>query len=716
MAAIIKKLFILVTGLSLCFSAWANNCAAEKARFRELYIALQQSLNYEGKDAVLVNGKLILKPHTQNSAYEGKVFEEALYKEYQLSLKKVAAVYQAARFEQFEKTNSALVEFMQAVDGNDSAVSEYVKKNKVDQVIDQLQEASKKKFSQNKNALINDHDKYLLKKLLTHAQDRICSVSKFEEIEQKTGKQQRLKSFSASELNRIRNAPLNRLINAIKKGNIQADSDLKLDDLKDTPKAITETIAKNLAALKEWKKKNEKCLKDIANPSFIQSGIQLCNYNLFVQTLDKNTEHNIESILHFINANERFLKNPSALAETALDEMKLEAAIDQSFNDVSKKSDSCPQFSKKNNRVFISNLTYNESRGFDLSHVKLSCSRSGVIVDSKSCQSNLELISDQNGEGVEVRLKKSNATSVKLEQLVSCEGSDASAPVVLGSAQESNSGASEERRPAIDSQASTIKPPVLTAVQNDEIKPAIGSQAATRPQDPSRLSEALRQNQRQTITPSASLASSDITEAATGSEPAQTTIIPATEASASQTVTNVENQKCVEVNGKKQVLNPTSKKCEEKITEADCKAKEKGDQKFIYRENENRCDPVKTQKDCDKENKDGKSFKLNSEKNTCEEVKAEEKLSAEEQCIKDNELWISNQLKEGNAPSSRHVWDAEKKTCRDKHKKETETAEESDEEEAPQSKIRSAPSGQIPQRFVPINIPSRQMYILPGMP
>jgi hypothetical protein len=684
----IKSLLILVaismSGFNSLYAA--GNCVAEKARFKELYIALQQSLNYEGKDAYIDNGVLKLKVHDPNSPYEGKVFEAALNKEYSLALKKVGAIYQASKFENFEKSNPALVEFIKAIDGDDKAIAEYVKQNKVDQVIDQLAEASKKKFGEGKNAArITNNDKYLLKKLLTHAQDRICSVSKFEEREQKTGKQTKDNNFSADELNRVRNAPLNRLIHSIKNGKLTADSDLKMEELKDSEMAITQAVAKNLQAIKDWKSKNAKCLNDIANPAFIQSGVQICNYNQFIKALDKGNEDNLEAVLHFINSNEKFLKNPAAKAETAYDDLKLEAAIDQAFNGVGKR-EACPVVRKKDSKIFINNLPFTEKGGFNKTGLNITCLKGKSKLDQALCEKSVEFVSNSTGEGIELRLKQSGSLQLNVESKSDCSGDN---------------------------------PPVsLEADKTDEECEALGKKLS-----PDKKSCVVKPNLNlKNNLPKITVDAAYCNEEGTRIGSPKPLIPNPDKASAEKCIPAITQEDCDEQGkkeGKKYTLNIEKNKCEtdsstpveKPKTAADCTKEEV----FIN----NKCESKRKSEECEKlttDNKDGKKYKLDESKNSCElvEEKAPEKKTEEEQCIEKNSKWIDNP-EDGEVRRTRYEWDSKAKECKDKQEKKSGPSE-SEEEGPNRASPRTWAPTAAPQRFTPIQVPSRQMYILPGMP
>ena len=783
----LTTLIVMLAQMNL---AVASNCLEEKERFKELYIALQQSLNYNGKDAHLENGKLVLKPHNPNAPYEGKVFEEALYKEYQLALKKVAAVYQAAKFEKFDSSNKALVDFMKAVEGNDSQMADYIKSNKVNVVIDQLQEASLRKFSDEKNpARLTNNDKYLLKKLLTHAQDRLCSITQFEEREAKTGKQQNSKHFSADELNRIRNAPLNRLINSIKNGKIEAQSDLKIEELKDSEKAINLAIAKNMQALRDWKAKNEKCLKHLANPSFIQSGIQTCNYSLFVKALDGGNENNIEAILHFINANEKFLKSPEAIAETALDELKLEVAIDRTFNDTRSRLENCPAVKQKSSRIFVSNLKFSEKAGFDTSYLKLSCSKSGKSVDSAQCEKSIEFISDKSGEGVEVKLRQPGM-QLKVETNESCQSEPAlvvSRPTIESCKQDG-----ENQSPKIEltvssdgescvpkSTSPSTTAPLLTTLNTVPavIPPTLNRPGVTnepaktdlvtdpKPSQRPSLRPALRPSQRP-VTETPDVPKAEVPEAkkektaeecieqgksenkalvialdklACTEEKTEAICEEESKTQNKKLIPNKDKNACVEektqaicdeegkTSNKKLILSSDKLSCEEakkEKTQAQCdeegKAKNKtlilSSDKFSCEEKSSETKKEKTQAICDEEGKTkNKNLMLSADKLSCEEKPVAAKKDDKDLCTEKNDEWLAEQAKEGNPPTSRYKWDTQKKVCVDKQAKESEEDEEED--DTPTTRRQAAPgSNPPPARFQPVQIPTRQMYILPGMP
>lgn len=755
----IKSLLFLVALAMSGFNSLyaAGNCVDEKARFKELYIALQQSLNYEGKDAYLDKGSLKLKAHDPNSPYEGKVFEAALNKEYTLALKKVGAIYQAAKFEDFEKSNPALIEFIKAVEGDDKAVAAYVKNNKVDQVIDELAEVSKKKFGGGKNpALITNNDKYLLKKLLTHAQDRICSVSRFEKVEKETGKQTRDHNFTAEELNLMRNAPLNRLVHSIKIGKLTADSDIKIEELKNSDMAINLAIAKNLQAIKDWKAKNEKCLKDIANPAFIQSNIQLCNYSLFVKALDKGNEDNLEAVLHFINANEKFLNKTAAIAETALDELKLEAAIDQAFNGIGKR-EACPVVKKVDSKIIINNLPYSEKGGFNKSGLNISCLKGKNKLDQALCDKSIEFVSNSTGEGLELKLKEKGSMSLSVETKNDCGGNNKPVSLEADKTSEDCKAEGEAKTPQVSMIVSLDKKSCIVAPNSLKLRPnektaemCINEGQARDPQvvlepsedrkscvepniDGEKNAEQCKAEGKKSIPPKLLVPSEDkkscVESSKQGSnqdglKTGEMCKAEGEKATPPKLLVPSEDKKsCVESSkgGSGQGGDKTAEMCKlegEKSTPPKLLVPSE-DKKSCVEQAAGK----KTQADCDKESTADKKLKLNEEKNTCEpaeEKAAEErktsdrKKSDEELCDEKNSKWI-DEATDGDVRTNRYSWDSEANKCIDKQDKRSSSSapEEDNFQGRPQ---RTYPTTPAPQRFSPIQVPTRQMYILPGMP
>lgn len=408
-------------------SAATNQCysPAELNDFKTLYIKLQNELNYEGKDAYLDKKYQVrLKPHGKDKAYPGREFEAALFGEYQNSLRKVGKLYQSAKFDNDDsfKSNPVLVNFMKAIDDKSSESEEFISKTKIKDVINALEVASQKKYAKSgdKKFMINAGDKYLLEKLLTHAQDRVCSVNKFEETNKGTA------LFKADYLKQVKNAPLNILVNTIKSAPIEKDSKIDLRQssdlaaLVDSDVAVQSAVADNLNQLNAWVKKvkaqDPKCLASIKSKDFankIQANIQGCNFGHFIETLSQDNVSNLESVLHFINANEKLLNNSAAMAETSMDELKLEGFISKTFDNLGT-AVRCTQLDSANSgekKVFIRNLPYDEkSNKFDTSGII--CKSNLKVLGADTCRKQFDLSSDSLGRGLEIKAKKGATANV----------------------------------------------------------------------------------------------------------------------------------------------------------------------------------------------------------------------------------------------------------------------------------------------------------------
>lgn len=640
------------------------SCLKEKAEFKKLYIELQKSLNYEGKDSSLdANGNLQLKPHAAGAAYEGKVFEEALFKEYQNSLRKVALMYQAAKFdasapEDF-KSNPALVEFIKAIDDNDG--SKYISTNNINSVIDGLQKASVSKYPDDSKFRINENDKYLLKKLLTHAQDRLCSIEKYQE----TGKRDR--NFTAEELEKKKNAPLNQLILAVKDAKITKDSDIKLEDIVDEKTAINSAIAANINALSTWMKKNKDCLpsiKSAGSMNMVQAGIQTCNYRKFVDALSDNNVTNIESILHFINSNEKFLKGIQTKAETSMDELKLQAYVDRTFANLGNKVNctQIPNANKVGKRLFVRNLPYNDvTNKFDTS--KLSCKQkfpsgkkgpaSERILTEQECHSKIEFISDELGRGLEVKQKNSKEALITFSVKDNPECNDI-ALIEEPVKPEPPAIPTEPLTDAICAARGQALPKKIVMILTNETTPA-SCRAKFTNEICKKLGEA-------TNPPTFLVAKEDASECVP--DPA----IAACKAEGATAIPPVVKEF---INGKCELVKKTKEECDKEGKDFDAEKLNCIDKKKAETEVE---DP---------------------EKKKCDEKNAALTSEADGRPIFQ---WV---IKDGKCIDSKY----KALPSKDTHFEEKEKPVPAD-----NSKF------QAPPRFTPINIPTRQMYILPGMP
>jgi len=376
----------------------SNDCKSSKAEFRKLYIAIQNNLNYEKQDAILEGGKVKLTTHS-GEEYGGKLFEDALFHEYQNSLIKVAKVYQSSKKinEKAPNTNDTLVAFFKGID--EKTPVEY---KKLDELLSELKKESTVANSslKDKQFVINDNDLYLLKQLLIHAQDKVCTVEKYNK-----------KSIKNDKYEKIKNSPLNKMLDALQKAKITADSDLRLVN---TDSVIKSAVTKQMENLRNWMRKlnaeNPECYKEVKeNNDYVQYDMQSCNYKKFINSLiaDNSSVANLESILHFINANQAH-KNVIPKAETGIDLAKLDNFINQTFNDL-KDAVVCSEVDgDSTKKLFIRNLPYSNNK---LDRSKFKCKIGNKEVESKECDNGMEFVSDELGRGFEVKKKAGSKVS-----------------------------------------------------------------------------------------------------------------------------------------------------------------------------------------------------------------------------------------------------------------------------------------------------------------
>ena len=342
--------------------------------FKQLYLCLQRQLDYDGK-LKLPDRKN--KPDTAGSAQftpdtsPGVQEEAELYKAYQNALTKVAIIYKDAKTNSIDKdANPEIAKFFNQLDQTDTGTdSDFIKKSNFDKLLLELQTSSNSNI--NSAAHISNDEIYLLRKLLTHAQDRIATTSKFEKDENKPQKH-----FNVDQLKKIQAAPLNRMLNAIRNGHINQNSSLVVNQ----KEIVSEVIKQNLNSLREIYNLSDKCKKTINNDN-PQAHFQKVNYGLFLKALDcpaKNDtstiifkNRDLEALLHFINTNQKF--NPKNLAsigslnyDTKLDPLKYEKNTDLTFN----KEFSCDIDTNNHQLVTVRNLPVNTNGTFNFNKIK----------------------------------------------------------------------------------------------------------------------------------------------------------------------------------------------------------------------------------------------------------------------------------------------------------------------------------------------------------
>jgi len=301
MTEVTKKLFFLILSGLFIINSKAEECKIDDFKF--LYIKLQNELNYENKDSRYNKEKhqIELVKHDPREAYGGKIFEKSLAREYENSLKKVGAIFdnfKHASSEELGKSDTQLINFFHSIESNSP---QSIETSQFNTILKQIQKKSydlyKDKYP---NFVINNSDIYLLKKLLIHASDKICGVE-LSELK---------KTHSNIEIEKTKQMPINRLVNFLSKPN----QDFKIID---GPKAVSLAIEEQLDNLRNWMaNQSTGCQDKIRNTIGNFNHVQDCNYKHFVDSILNNSTSDVESVLHFINANK---SRTDVMAETELD-------------------------------------------------------------------------------------------------------------------------------------------------------------------------------------------------------------------------------------------------------------------------------------------------------------------------------------------------------------------------------------------------------------
>lgn len=673
----------------------SNNCQIKQQEFRRLYLELQAKyLNYEEKDTTFDSkGNIVLVPHKEGTPYEGKEFEEAIFKEYLNSVSKVAKLFQDEKFRpDLSKSNEKLVDFLKAVDGNPDAFIED-KNNDINNIVEMLYRESNKKYKSGQDAkyAMTERDKYLLKKLVTHAQDRICSVDHYKNTKTKT------KYFTTTQLHQQMNGPINRIIYAIREAKITDKQRIVLyepDQLMVNGKeAVHSAIKAHINDIAKFVKENKACVARIKDLKFLQKNIQPCNYQRFIDSLQKGPGEfsELESILHFINANDHFFEYKKKDAETDLDpeilEMRTRILLrDENGIDVlSGLGCSKGKNEKGQEAIFLRNLPSKPGTDEpDTSMIECFDAKSNHQLDAQACQKLIKVEADYIGRGLVVNTVNKDYSGL---YKFSIKGKPECSQVINN----------DLTGPNPDLLRDDNKP-------NDETKCPLG--------------QTFDKNQKKCVPITAELC----IEQGLILSPDKTQCIedPNANQCPDGQARNAEN-KCVPIDAnfckeKGMILDPTGKLCIEDPNKLQCKDTE-------YLNDDKKCVPIdanycKQQKlEFDPETKKC----VDPNKIVC---KDDEELSGDKcvkkdknkptdkkaECEKKNDEWLEQLKADGEPPKNRYVW--EDNTCVDKMDKERPKKETA---AAPIERLNLV-DGPAPARFTPIQIPQRRFYVLPGMP
>lgn len=648
-----------------------NNCQIKQQEFRRLYLELQAKyLNYAEKDTTLDSkGKIVLVPHKENAPYEGKEFEEAIFKEYLNSVSKVAKLFQDSRFRPDIQSNEKLVNFLESIDGNENTFINDTSKE-ISDIVEMLYQESNRKYKSGPDAkyAMTERDKYLLKKLVTHAQDRICSVRQYD----RTNGKGSTRYFTNRELHQQMNAPLNRILYAIREAKITDKDRIVLYEPEDLmvngKEAVHSAIKAHINDIAKFVRENKKCMQYFKNHKIIQKEIQPCNYQLFLDSLEKGPAEfsELESILHFINANDKFMDYGTKLADTDLDpellEMRTRLRLERDDKPVFIEL-ACSKLKndKGEEAIFLRNMpskpgTQNEP---DTSIIECFDAKSNHQLDAQACQALIKVEVDTIGRGLVVKtVKEKNSGLYKF----SIKGKPDCSQVINNNLTGPNTDlVTDDNKPNEDANKC---PDGQTRDANNNCVP---------------VSAELCKEQGLILNPEKTgcIKDPNANTCPGGKDCPNTTTPP---------LDNVVNQ------------------CNPKCTKG-----------FICDEVNNQCikDP-QTDKTCPdkqvwKANEDGTGGQ-------CVDKPADNKNDAEAECKAKMEKWAQQMINEGEGASRKNGYkqkfewkDGKCIETPDERKPKKETAA------APIEKLNLV-DGPAPARFTPIQIPQRRFYVLPGMP
>lgn len=284
-------------------AATSTTCSSKDILdFKQKYIDLQNILMMKNKKIELVKGKAqAVGPDVVEENAPGHVIELALYHQYQNALTKVGKIYQqfsvnpSTEDKKILNENPALVNFFKSIESTQNTKS--AANLNIDTLLDKLE-----KLKPIKGFELTKEDLYLLKRLLLHSQDVICRVEK-----EKNKKGQKLKNYDS-----YMKESLNMMIRSLNNMAGKKEFNYAYEQ-----KAIDQAMKAPLEKLAELKKAFLICKAKFQKNPDLGSGdkVQECNYKKFIETLTSNNFNHIESLLHFINANQ--------LAENATTDLDL---------------------------------------------------------------------------------------------------------------------------------------------------------------------------------------------------------------------------------------------------------------------------------------------------------------------------------------------------------------------------------------------------------
>lgn len=711
------KLLIISTMMSLMFaqnllakstqsqkttlnSSSTNNCKIKQDEFRRLYLELQAKyLNYEGKDTTFDSkGNIVLVPHKANAPYAGKEFEEAIFKEYLNSVSKVAKLFQDAKFRpEISKPNTKLIDFISSIDSDkDTFINDSSKE--IADIVEMLYQESNKRYKSSADAkyALTERDKYLLKKLVTHAQDRLCSVNFYDKNREKT------KYFTKTELHQQMNAPINRIIYAIREAKITDKDRIVLyepDQLMVNGKeAVHSAIKAHINDIAKFVRENNACIARIKDLNFLQKNIQPCNYKQFIESLQKAPGEfsELESILHFINANDHFFDYVKKTAETDLDpeilEMRTKLRLQREDGEdvLTQLACSTGKNEKGEEAIFLRNMPSKPGTNDepDTSIIECFDAKTNAPVNAQKCQQIIKVESDYIGRGLVVKtVEQKNSKMYKF----SIKGKPECSQIINNDLTGPNENLLQEDP------------------NNNDKKCALGQVFDKEKKQCVPITAGFCANQGLILDPQKEQCIEDpnANKCEVGfildankkcvKDPSINICLKTEYLNADKKCTPIDEQYCI---SQDKIFDPKEKICIKKTdkTDKDCIAGE------IFDEVTKQClkDPNQNNQCPENQEKDDKGI--------CIPKKDKNEKNEKADCEKKNDEWLANQKANGEFPKNRYVWEDD--TCVDKNKK---VKTKTDAAAAPIERP-TFNDGPAPARFTPIQIPQRRFYVLPGMP
>lgn len=657
-----KSTLILFLILSLYSFEVLAGPACDLDAFKKQYVDLQNALRYDGRKIELIKGKVKATNEVVDSDNSpGKKAEKALYKNYRAALGKVKKIYdylkspdKTSSGEKALLANPEVTNFFKAIDHPSSDDKSKLNIN-IDKLLDTLQSKV-----QGKDFALNANDVYLLKKLIIHSQDRICTLDKY--VTPKNTNTTRVQY-----LEQLKNKPLNLMISQLQDMAGSEDAKFSNEDL-----AIDKAVEEGINNLHQMA---QSC-KNKLNSVNLGEPIQGCNYGRLIQSLsvDDKSFRSFEALLHFINTNQVAKDGRTSLNwidEQLKKDLHVSCYVDQ-----------------ESKSLFIKNFPLKKEK---VDATQFKCIKGNKEAIGEACLKGLsyEFV---NGMGHKITAsKQSDIKTITIKDSDSCANVSLTAPVITP--------------PSIPSETEQQK------CKKDPTKEwSSDNKCITLPK---------KCNKTECEGINGVIVQWHTTGNFCYKPPIDAEIEKAKARAFCNEVGDIGNSETEKSCQPKQEFDPAKKSCIE--TSASC-----ADKKMSHDTNTKQC--VETDDSCKLKNKifdsatktckdapqtgleseescKKKNQKFDSGKKMCVE------LAEQEKCTKLNEEWLEKQRADGNSPISRYKWNG--KSCDDDQTKKD--GEKGSEKEDELTKETVYPNKPAPGRFVPVTIPSRQIFILPGM-